>query len=75
VKEIEDERQKLQEQRARMEIAKTLQSKNADDSGISRAEIDAAVHYAQVRQRLCLPASPCSLFCVPQVKLLSLVVK
>lgn len=48
LKEIEDERSKLQEDRARMEIAKTLQSKNSDDSGLSRNEIDAAVKYAQV---------------------------
>lgn len=48
LKEIEDERMKLQEERARNEIAKALQSKNADDSGRSRIEIDAAVKYAEV---------------------------
>lgn len=49
LKEIEDERLKLQEERARNEIAKTLQSRNADDKGLrSRAEIDAAVKYAEV---------------------------
>ena len=48
LKELEDERVKLQEDRARMEIAKTLQSKNSDDSGLSRAEIDASIKYAEV---------------------------
>ena len=50
LKEIEDERLKLQEDRARNEIAKTLQSKNADETGMlrSRAEVEAAVKYAQV---------------------------
>lgn len=51
LKELDDERMKLQEERARMEIAKTLQSKN-DDSGLSRAEIDAAVRYAGVNNKL-----------------------
>lgn len=50
LKEIEDERLKLHEERARNEIAKTLQSKNADETGMlrSRAEVEAAVKYAQV---------------------------
>jgi hypothetical protein len=48
LKELDDERLKVQEERARMEIAKTLKAKNADDSGHSRAEIDAAVKYAEV---------------------------
>lgn len=48
LKEIEGEQLKLQEDRARMEIAKTLQSKNSDHLGVSRAEIDAAVRYAEV---------------------------
>lgn len=50
LKEIETERLKLQEERARNEIAKTLQSKNADETGMlrSRVEIEAAVKYAQV---------------------------
>ncbi|CAG9806295.1 unnamed protein product [Chironomus riparius] len=47
LKEIEDERLKLQEEKARNEIAKTLNSRNADDSGRSRVEIDAAVKYAE----------------------------
>jgi hypothetical protein len=35
-----------------MEMAKALQSKNSDDSGLlSRAEIDAAVKYAEVNNR------------------------
>lgn len=46
--EIENERLKLREEKARLEIAKTLQSKNSDDSGLSRAEIDASVKYAEV---------------------------
>lgn len=50
LKDIEEERLKLQEERARCEIAKTLQSKNADDTGRSRAEIDAAVKYAEVNK-------------------------
>lgn len=50
LKEIETERSKLLEDRARMEIAKTLQSKNADDSVLSRAEVDAAVKYAEVKK-------------------------
>jgi hypothetical protein len=45
--EIEDERLKLQEERARMEVEKKLHSKNTE-SGISRAEIDASVKYAEV---------------------------
>ncbi|XP_070493942.1 calponin homology domain-containing protein DDB_G0272472-like [Chironomus tepperi] len=45
--EIEDERLKLQEEKARNEIAKTLNSRNADDTGRSRVEIDAAVKYAE----------------------------
>ena len=49
LKEIESERTQLQETRARMEIAKTLQSKNPDDSLLSRVEVDAAVKYAEVR--------------------------
>jgi hypothetical protein len=48
MKEIEDERSKLQEEKARNEIAKTLNSRNADDTGRSRVEIDAAVKYAEV---------------------------
>ena len=48
MKEIEDERLKLQEEKARNEIAKTLNSRNADDTGRSRVEIDAAVKYAEV---------------------------
>lgn len=44
--EVERERLKLQEDRARMEVAKTLQAKN-DESGFSRAEIDVAVKYAE----------------------------
>lgn len=52
LKEIEEERLKLHEERARCEIAKTLQSKNADDTGRSRAEIDAAVKYAEVNKRI-----------------------
>lgn len=48
LKEIESERSKLLEDRARMEIAKTLQSKNADDSVLSRVEVDAAIRYAEV---------------------------
>jgi hypothetical protein len=48
VSEIEDERMKLQEEKARNEIAKTLHTKNADDGGRSRIEIDAAVKYAEV---------------------------
>lgn len=48
LREVEDERLKLQEDRARAEIAKTLQSRNADDLGLSRAEIDASVKYAEV---------------------------
>lgn len=52
LKDIEEERLKLQEQRARCEMAKTLQSKNADDTGRSRAEIDAAVKYAEVNKIL-----------------------
>jgi hypothetical protein len=51
LKETEDERLKLQEDRARMEIAKTLQSRNADDSSLSRAEIDASVKYAEVNNK------------------------
>ncbi|CRK87852.1 CLUMA_CG001639, isoform A [Clunio marinus] len=47
LKELEDERLKLQEEKARVEIAKTLQSRHSDDSGLSRAEIDAAVKYAE----------------------------
>lgn len=50
LKEIESERSKLLEDRARMEIAKTLQSKNADDSVLSRVEVDAAVKYAEVKK-------------------------
>lgn len=45
---IEDERTRLQEERARNEIAKALHTKNADDTGRSRVEIDAAVKYAEV---------------------------
>lgn len=41
----------MQEDKARMEMAKTLQSRNADESGRSRAEIDASVKYAQVNNR------------------------
>jgi hypothetical protein len=52
LKDIEEERLKLQEERARCEIAKTLQSKNADDTGRSRAEIDAAVKYAEVNRKI-----------------------
>jgi len=48
MKGIEDERLKLQEEKARNEIAKTLNSRTADDTGRSRAEIDAAVKYAEV---------------------------
>lgn len=48
VNDAEDERIKLQEDRARNEIAKALHSKNADDTGRSRVEIDAAVKYAEV---------------------------
>ncbi|KAG5670570.1 hypothetical protein PVAND_000823 [Polypedilum vanderplanki] len=47
LREIEEERTKLQEEKARNEIAKTLHSKNADEIGLSRAEIDAAVKYAE----------------------------
>lgn len=50
LKEIENERSKLLEDRARMEIAKTLQSKNADDSVLSRVEVDAAIKYAEVKK-------------------------
>lgn len=46
--EIESERLKLREDKARLEMAKTLQSKNSDDSGLSRAEVDASVKYAEV---------------------------
>ena len=53
LKEIEDERLKLQEEKARNEIAKTLNSRNADDSGRSRVEIDAAVKYAEVNIPIC----------------------
>lgn len=44
------ERVKLQEERARMEIAKTLQSSSSSSATKpdSRAEIDAAVKYAEV---------------------------
>lgn len=48
MKEIEDERSKLQEERTRCEIAKTLQIKNVDDKGRSRAEIEIAVKCAEV---------------------------
>lgn len=54
LKEIDDERVKLREDRARMEIAKTLQSKNSDDSVLSRAEIDASIKYAEVNKFLSL---------------------
>lgn len=47
---LETERVKLQEERARMEIAKTLQSSTRPDSGLGRAEIDAAVKYAEVNK-------------------------
>lgn len=47
---VDMERVKLQEERARMEIAKTLQSSTRPDSGLSRAEIDAAVKYAEVNE-------------------------
>lgn len=59
LRDIEDERLKLQEDRARMEIAKTLQSKS-DDSGLSRVEIDASVKYAEVNniRPLSLPFLP-----------------
>lgn len=48
LQEIERERLKLQEDRARMEVAKSLQTKS-DESGLSRAEIDVAVKYAEVK--------------------------
>jgi hypothetical protein len=47
MKEIEDTRIKLQEDRAQLEISKQLQNKNIEN-GISRAEIDAAVKFAGV---------------------------
>lgn len=51
--EIESERLKLREDKARLEMAKTLQSKNSDDAGLSRAEIDASVKYAEVNNFHC----------------------
>lgn len=51
--EVDMERVKLQEERARMEIAKTLQSSTRPDSVLSRAEIDAAVKYAEVSEIFC----------------------
>ena len=48
LKDIEEERIKLQEEKARNDIAKTLNSRNADDSGRFRVEIEAAVKYAEV---------------------------
>lgn len=53
LKDLDDERVKLQEERARMEIAKTLQSKNSDDSGLSRVQIDASIKYAEVKELSC----------------------
>lgn len=52
LKEIEIERLKLQEEKARLEIAKKLNSNNADDSVLSRAEVDAAIKYAEVNKSL-----------------------
>lgn len=48
IKVVEDERLKLQEQKAQIEVAKQLQNRNSTETGISRAEIDAAVRYAEV---------------------------
>lgn len=64
LKEIEDERMKLQEEKARNEIAKTLRAKNADDSGRSRVEIEAAVKYAEVNIFF-------SLFCMSVIFIMS----
>lgn len=47
LRDIEDERLKLQEERARLEVEKKLFSKSSG-SGMSRAEIDASVKYAEV---------------------------
>ncbi|CAO1427379.1 unnamed protein product [Diamesa hyperborea] len=46
IKAVEDERLKLQEQKAQIEVSKQLQNRNSSETGISRAEIDAAVRYA-----------------------------
>lgn len=56
LEDIEDERLKLQEDRARMEVEKKLHSKSFE-SGISRAEIDASVKYAEVNKILLLLCS------------------
>ncbi|CAO1422321.1 unnamed protein product [Diamesa serratosioi] len=47
MKAVEDERLKLQEQRAQIEVSKQLQNRNSNEIGSSRAEIDAAVKYAE----------------------------
>ena len=49
LKEIEDERLKLQEEKARMDIEMKLHSK-ISESDISRAEIDVSVKYAEVNK-------------------------
>lgn len=51
LKEIEDERLKLQEDKARMDIEMKLHSK-ISESEISRAEIDVSVKYAEVNKNL-----------------------
>lgn len=51
MQEVEGERIKLQEKRAEMEVSKQLHVKN-NESTISRAEIDAAVKYAEVKKKL-----------------------
>lgn len=48
IKAVEDERLKLQAQKAQIEVAKQLQNRNSSETGITRAEIDAAVRYAEV---------------------------
>lgn len=48
IKAVEDERLKVQEQKAQIEVSKQLQNRNSSETGISRAEIDAAVRYADV---------------------------
>ena len=54
IKAVEDERLKLLEQKAQIEVSKQLQNRNSGETGISRAEIDAAVRYAEVNVMILL---------------------
>ena len=48
MKAVDDEQLKVQEQKAQIEVSKQLQNRNSSENGLSRAEIDAAVRYAEV---------------------------